>query len=321
MSHISRCMMIKDLLRSTGVDLHEEQCGPVLTALGWEWHPDGTFVCQLTNYNVVYSFVQSWCLRIRANRPILVKDLMSVTGLLYWISSACLNIVPLIHVLHQAAYKCSHINISLDERCSYSVFAIWDFITTWNRCSPVFQGFSPACSWQSLVRTDASSSFGCGGFILPMSLCFSHSWSQIEREVAFVDVFQSSTLIELLGIEYALTNFGHLMRGQRVQFELDSEVGHRDLIRSFSPKPLILGCVHRIRTLCSSLSIIPRFEHIKRIFNPIADLLATGNTSQAISLGREQLSVDLLLIKDGQFPLGDVPKPLLLKSYMDSFQF
>ena len=73
------------------------------------------------------------------------------------------------------------------------------------------------------------------GVLYSQGFYFSHTWSEKERSLAFVKSFQSSTFIELLAVEYALSVFGHLITGLRVQFELDSETGHRGLSRGTGP--------------------------------------------------------------------------------------
>jgi hypothetical protein len=51
-THLHRCDRLKFYLRSAGLTLHEEQTGPVVTALGWEWHRDGFFT-YASNRNVM----------------------------------------------------------------------------------------------------------------------------------------------------------------------------------------------------------------------------------------------------------------------------
>ena len=322
--HAGRVRKLKMFITSCGVDIHEEQDGPMLQALGWEWFADGFFECPLPKYLTAVSHVKAWCLRVRSKQPLLVSEIESVVGLLYWISASCVCITPLIHVLGILPHTCKRHTCVLDERASYSVFALWDFLSRWNRRASLFQSFSPTCTWQALIRTDASSKYGCGGVLLPGGLGFSHVWSVDERSLALVEVFVSSTFIELLAIEYALSLFGNGIRGMRVQFELDSESGHRDLCRGFSPVPLVLGCVHRIRSLCYTLDIIPRFEHIKRVYNPIADCLANGDVHQArvLTLSREGVR---LIVADPVVPLHTAdgyqfPHGLVVQEYMQSFR-
>lgn len=195
-------------------------------------------------------------------------------------------------------------SVVLDDRGAFSVFCLWEFLSQWDRSASLFQGFSPTCSWNFLVRTDASTRFGLGGLCFPSGLAFSREWTAPERSFAFVAQRESSTCFELLAVLFSICTFGETFRRSRVQFELDSETGQRDLCRGFSAVPACLRVLHCIRILCASFCIVPRFEHVKRVFNPIADCLANGNIDQANVLFARvsPLSAKLIVIPTGLVP-------------------
>jgi hypothetical protein len=170
------------------------------------------------------------------------------------------------------------------------------FYISWSRDSPVVMGFTPVSSWQSLVRTDASTLFGAGGFVFPQRKAFIHEWSGDDRLAALRRVRESTTFFELHAICTALEVFGPDLRGERVQFECDSEPAVIALRKCYSTEP---GCADLIRSiclLCTSFHITPRWEHILGTFNTIADSLSHNLIDQAQLFCGAELGGVLLLL-------------------------
>ena len=67
----------------------------------------------------------------------------------------------------------------------------------------------------------------------------------------------------------------------RVQLELDSQTSVTDLRSWSAGRPAILSLVNEIWDLLISFSITPRFEHILRDYNKVADFLSNSLCSQA----------------------------------------
>ena len=152
--------------------------------------------------------------------------------------------------------------------------------------------------WEFLLRVDASTDFGAGGFCLPSATCFIHAWSADERARALAHsstpIRESTTFFELQGILLALTHFAPQLRGKRVQIECDNEGAIRDLVTCFSGKTLCMEVIAQIRDLCAAFFITTRFEHILASFNCIADSLSHDLFSQAYALCQQELQVNLL---------------------------
>ena len=186
----------------------------------------------------------------------------------------------------------------LDDRCKAAVAELASFFMAWDRKCVLFAGFSHLSSWEVLIKVDASTDFGSGGFCFPSLDCHIHMWSSEERACAMAHsvnaVRESTTFFELLGILLILTNFAPLLHGKRVQIECDNEAAVRDLVCCFSGKPMCMHIIARIRNLCAANHIIPRFEHILSAFNSIADRLSHDDFPQADSLCLNEFSRHLL---------------------------
>jgi hypothetical protein len=130
----------------------------------------------------------------------------------------------------------------LDDRCSAAVVALASFFESWDKSCRLFAGFSPVAQWEVLIRVDASTDFGAGGFYLPSRECFIHKWTPDERATALAHsatpLRESTTFFELKGILLALQHSALLLKGKRVQIECDNEAAVRDLTCCFSGKPL-----------------------------------------------------------------------------------
>ena len=114
-------------------------------------------------------------------------------------------------------------------------------------------------------------------------------WSDDERRAALeLDapksgtlLSESSTVLELAAFKHGLNILGPELRGQRVQFELDSQTAILDLRSWSAGRPAILSLVNEIWNLIISFNITPRFEHILRDFNKVADFLSNSLCVQA----------------------------------------
>ena len=290
-SHDSRWSLLKDSFTQIGAPMHEEQrsCEGTVNALGWDWNlQTSCFSCPVDKYNHCVRTSSEWSLRAAANEPFTFVEIESLAGLFQWISIACPAIVPSIAALQALKHSMKRsgaLTRCLDERSKKAVIDLASFFLTWDRTSSLFAGFSPVYSWEILIKVDASTDFGMGGFCFPSFECLVHMWLPSERALALAHsttpIRESTTFFELLGILRILTHFADACRGKRVQIECDNEGAVRDLVSCFSGRPLCLSLITEIRNLCAKFSIIPRFEHILSRFNSIADRLSHDDFPQA----------------------------------------
>ena len=291
LSHDARWAVLKDSFKRLGAPMHEEQrsCNGTVNALGWDWDLQaGCFSCPEDKYRHVVRTTGEWALRVTANEVFTFAEIESLAGLFQWISIACPAIIPSIaslQALKHSMESSGAVSRHLDERSKLAVTYLASFFLSWNRTSTLFAGFSPVYMWEVLIKVDASTDFGMGGFCLPSFDCLVHEWLPSERAMALTHcanpIRESTTFFELLGILRMLTLFSVSCRGKRVQIECDNEAAVRDLVSCFSGRPMCLDIISQIRDLCAAFSIIPRFEHILSQFNSIADRLSHDDFTQA----------------------------------------
>jgi hypothetical protein len=274
-----------DHLSAVGVDLHEAQNlddAPVL-ALGWEWHAHA-FYCP-EKFDIQLRLISDWLSRSKSGLSFSVLEIERLVGLLVWVSTAAPSIRPLVATTRSALY-CKMRGrrsgpIFLSTEASAAIVLLHSFYSSWDRSAPVVLGFSPSSQWEVLIRTDASTDFGAGGFSFPLGHAFIHEWSATEREAASRHLRESSTFFELLAILIALRLWGPSLRQRRVQFESDSEPAVMALSKCYSPEPGCQGLIHEICLASSLYHISPRWEHILSPYNSIADALSHDSFPQA----------------------------------------
>jgi hypothetical protein len=290
-THDSRWEYLKTMFDQLGAPMHEEQSSlsGTVNALGWDWDMStNMLVCPLDKYTNCLRLSAEWALRASANEVFTFNEIDSIAGLFQWISTACPAIIPAVaslQALKHGLKASSLLERRLDSRSTTAVIALEKFFRSWSRSCPLFAGFSPVANWEHLIRVDASTDFGTGGFCVPSLNCFIHAWSASERALALAHsttpLRESTTFFELQGILLILTHFAPLLRGKRVQIECDNEAAVRDLGSCFSGKPQCMSVIAQIRDLCADFTIIPRFEHILAGFNCVADQLSHNLFPQA----------------------------------------
>jgi hypothetical protein len=290
-SHDERWKHLKSVFDQLGAPMHEEQCSlqGSVNALGWDWDlANDCFRCPDDKYKNCLRLTSEWAQRAAINDAFSFNEIESIAGLFQWISTACAAIVPAvasIQAFKQVMKQSGALKKRLDSRSSTAVVALAVFFKNWDKTCQLFAGFSPIAQWEVLIRVDASTDFGAGGFCLPSAGCFIHEWTPDERATALAHsdtpLRESTTFFELKGILLALKHFAPVLRGKRVQIECDNEAAVRDLTCCFSGKPLCMDVIAQIRDLCASITITMRVEHILAVFNNIADCLSHDLFSQA----------------------------------------
>ena len=293
-THDARWAFLKDSFRRIGAPMHEEQQSHVgiVNALGWDWDTlNGCFSCPDDKYRNCVRVTSEWSLRATKGDVFSFTEIESLAGLFQWISIACPAIIPSIASLQSIKHSMKRsgaVSRHLDDRSKMAIVDLALFFSNWNRSCLIFAGFSPVYLWDVLIKVDASTDFGMGGFCLPSFDCFIHEWLPDERAQALAHrndpIRESTTFFELLGILLILSSLTSVCRGKRVQIECDNEAAIRDLNRCFSGKPLCMSVIAKIRDVCALNAITPRFEHILACFNSIADRLSHDDFTQASAL-------------------------------------
>jgi hypothetical protein len=169
----------------------------------------------------------------------------------------------------------------------------------WDGCCPIVAGFSPEFTWEALGRQDASTDWGCGGFLFSPGLLlgYAHPWSAPERRDAFVTERESTGVFELLGACHWMERFAHRVRGRRLQLELDNSSSVQGLARAYSDKPVLLTLIQRFRRKSAIYHITLRVFHVLECFNSIADHLSHGRIRDAQWLARRVFGIDMVMVR------------------------
>ena len=302
-SHDSRWEQLKRKFKLLGAPMHEEQRSTegIVNALGWDWDPKaGLFSCPEDKYQNCLRLTLEWSKRAFAGELFSFVEIDSLAGLFQWISTACPAIISSVASIQALKHKMKRAGLQshhLDARSKSAVMYLADFFATWSKSCPLFAGFSPAASWEVLIKVDASTDFGTGGFCLPSFANIIHEWLPEERALALAHkdqpIRESTTFFELLGIRWMLSHFALTLRGKRVQIECDNEAAIRDLVCCFSGKPRCMQLIADIRDICAENAITPRFEHILAQFNNIADRLSHNDFPQASALCLKEFNTPL----------------------------
>jgi hypothetical protein len=284
--------------------MHEEQRSHkgIVNALGWDWDLQaGVFTCPDDKYQNCLRLFQEWSRRATSDDSFSFPEIESLAGLFQWISTACPAIIASVASLQALKHSLKRSGLpsrKLDARSKNAIIDLAAFFVSWDQKCLLFAGFSPSHQWEVLIKVDASTDFGTGGFCLPTFSCFIHEWSAEDRRKALAHcespIRESTTFFELLGIFLILSHFAPILRGRRVQIESDNEAAIRDLGTCFSSKPQCMAVIADIRNLCASSFIIPRYEHILSQFNSIADRLSHDGFPQATVLCHEEFQLPLL---------------------------
>ena len=303
-SHNVRWKNLKAMFLLLGAPMHEEQDSRegVVNALGWDWDlSKGHFSCPTDKFANCCRVMGDWATRAAADDSFSFTEIESLAGLFQWVSTACPIIVSSVAALQALKHTMKRkgaASLKLDDRSKTAIDGLSNFFATWDRKCVLFAGFSPTAHWDVLVKVDASTDFGSGGFCLPSLESYIHMWSSDERTCAMAHsaqaIRESTTYFELRGIFLILSHFAPSLRGKRVQVECDNEAAVRDLVCCFSGKPMCMQVIAAIRDLCAEHFIIPRFEHILSDFNSIADRLSHDDLPQATTLCLQEFSRPLL---------------------------
>ena len=303
----TRARHLELALVDLGAKVHEQQRGTSFNGLGWDWNTTlMTFTCPEDKLLHYRNQAKKWAEDGAKTNKLSAKRVEKLTGTLNFLSMAapCLRL-PIAHLklLKRKAESRKSRSVTLTFGALDAIKWLDRFLTAWTGSGKITAPFSPRDSWESLFRCDASSDFGFGAVVFPQSVGVFNKWTEDERiRARESDVpgegdlaTDSSTVIELLALKNSLQILGPRLRGMRVQFELDSQTAVCDLRSWSAGRPGILTIVSAIWELIISLEITPRFEHILRDFNSVADALSKNLSAQAKILFREEFGTELLV--------------------------
>ena len=293
---VRRTRRLRSILAEAGIPLHEEQVGTRFRGLGWLWDTESMMmVCPEDKFAYVCTCVVGWAAAVSLS----LKDLEKAVGILHWLSSGFpIGRAAVGHLVHdRTRAQAIAVRRSLPaertvvriSKASRAALQFWaTALPKWNRECPIVAGFTPVNSWEVLGRYDASTDWGCGGFIVlprtvtPYLLYFTHEWSPEERSAAMRCERESTGLLDLMGAARWLECFAPWCSGRRVQLEGDNAAATLGLQAAYSPLPSLLNVIETAMGVCVRNRITPRFCHVVGVrFNCIADCLSHDDIAQA----------------------------------------
>ena len=293
---VRRAELLEAILTGLGAEVHEQQTGPRFNALGWDWDTEALSVtCPQDKLSFYRNQLAKWSKASLESNRMSTKRCEKLTGILNFLATVTPSFRTVVGHLKSARRKAinkKESSFKLPPEALAAILAVAKFMSSWSGSSPMFKPFSPRDPWDFLLRLDASSEFGFGGFVLPLERGMARAWSPEERALSLSPQLksESSTALELMGLKGLLLKFASRMRGARVQIEMDSATSILGLRAWNSEVLVILSLLSDIHGLCIEHSIVARFEHIGREFNVIADHLSKDLTPQAV----EQFALDFM---------------------------
>ena len=306
-SFATRSTHLELALVDLGVEVHEQQRGTTFNGLGWNWDTVAmAFTCPDDKLQHYRNESRKWASDGAKTNKLSTKRVEKLMGTLNFLSLAapCLRLaIGHLKLARQRADNRKSRTVTLTFGALSAIKWLERFLARWSGSGRISLPFSPRETWESLLRCDASSDFGFGAMAVPQNVGVIGKWTDDERASArksdapdAVDLAtDSSTVLELLALRNALTLLSVHLRGKRVQIELDSQTAVCDLRSWSAGRPGILTIVNEIWDLIISLEISPRFEHILRDFNAVADALSKFLPTQAELLFKTEFGGALLV--------------------------
>ena len=296
-----RAEHLESLLTGLGAEVHEQQMGPRFNALGWDWDTEAlSITCPQDKLAFYRNQLAKWSKASLESNRMSTKRCEKLTGILNFLATVTPSFRIVVGHLKSARRKALNRKESsfvLPPEALAAVLAVAKFMLTWSGSSPMFKPFSPRDPWDFLLRLDASSEYGFGGFVLPLERGHARAWSDEERALSLAPQLksESSTALELMALRNLLSRYAPAMRGSRIQIEMDSATSILGLRAWSSGTLIILGLLNEIHQLLIEHSLIARFEHIGREFNQIADYLSKDQTPQAVELFAEEFRAVMIM--------------------------
>ncbi len=304
----SVCDAADSFFKEAGIDLHDRFVGSEFDGLGWKWDlVSFEMVCPEDKHRAMSSYLEVWA----GAATLTLAQVRTAAGLFQWLSAGfSLGRADAAHVIHmrtrgEAIMKktgmdpdCIVLKVSKEAAAS---FAFWKGIFPgWNRRCPIMAGFGPMQSFHRFGRFDASTEWGCGGFVVleECVLAFSHEWSQSERDEAFVEERESTSFFELLAARLWVEAFiGHLGRSL-VQLESDCSPAVLGLESGYSSSPRLMSSISFVRKSLAEVFSDLRIRHVRgRVYNLLADALSHGRLGDAACRAHVEFNLPLHLLR------------------------
>ena len=166
---------------------------------------------------------------------------------------------------------------------------------------PILAGFSPQADAEVVGASDAATvpGSGCGGWVhaaqAPQAYGFMRRWTQADRDRAFVDDRESTTVLEADALFELLSRHRAMLAGKRVRVQVDNASLVWGVQGLYSAKPAVMKAIERIASICCIEHIILRICFVSgSAFNRIADCCSHMDALQAQALCQADLHVPLL---------------------------
>ena len=312
----ARRAKLEELFAALGIPLHVRNEDPhVFKALGWCWELAGgcpVMVCAEDKFVFICVKLKEW----RSAPKLLVVELESMVGILRWLSAGFrigrAHLGWLVRELARfkgmannlSEEKARYMKYSLSGEAKEALFFWARFFPRWSKRCEVFLDFGPCASWEVLGRVDASTDWGCGGFMwirgAEEMFFFSHEWTVEERVRAGKGVLvrESTSVLEAIGMELWMRWFGRVSEGKRVLLEGDNEAVATGLRKAYSQKPEIMLCVHGVCESAARHNICLRTRAVLGArFNRVADRLSHNLVEEARCIAQEVFGCSMVRMR------------------------
>ena len=307
-----RCERAEALFARLGIKLHECMVGvPLWKGLGWMWDVANApvMVCMEDKFVFFSTRLAGW-----AGKPSLVfAELESAVGLMLFLAAgfslgraqvACLRGPLTAHATAAAAVGKHRFACPLTHQAQTAIAWWHTFFGTWDRRCPCVLSFGPVASFEVLIRVDASTEWGCGGWAWvrgsDKAFFFTHEWSAEDRLLSFVRSRESTGCLETYGVALAAERFAHLCEGRRVLVESDGQCAIQALQKAYSDKANMMVFIMRAWEALTRVFATARFSHVVGVrFNRVADLLSHGRVEEAVecmALGGMEVGIAMVLL-------------------------
>ena len=305
--HDARTTQHMRVFTALGISFHEVQGPLFFKGLGWSWDLERLeMVCAEDKRDAILTRLGEWSLL----RAISLKELQQLIGFMTWIVDGFpigkSDVAPLIHMRTRGerVFKAKNLRAE-DVMCPISARAMqairfWIRVfTEWNGRCPIRLRFGPTSAWQGLGRVDASTQWGCGGFLFLHGklIGFLHKWTQEDRDRSFVVQRESTGALELLGAIHWARRFASRCKALRLLLEMDNESSTIGLQAGYSENQTLMDLIGRCRIRFARNHVVLRVNHVKGDrFNLIADHLSHGRVSQAKAQAWKEFGSPLVLV-------------------------
>jgi hypothetical protein len=264
-------------------------------------------ICRPDKFNYVKTELATWC----QQDTMTLKLLMHIIGLLRWLTAGfpfgrahighlrgCQNFYEKqgrAKGLAQHQIRCK-LPIGSPQR---EALIFWHkTFSSWDGQRRIFMDFGPCGGTEVLGRVDASTDYGCGGFVYIMAankiLFFVHEWTAEERALAFRSTRESTGAMEAMGLRFWTKLFAPKCIDARLLLELDNESVVRALCKAYSPNRQIMDIVRGVCVRLATARTCLRCCHVTgRFFNRVADCLSHGDIEGAQCLAMQLFGLSM----------------------------